>query len=82
MDLFTDCETELVSGSADWQEFAGKHCVVAPGTHSPFRLAIDGAASGSAWFANMYVRREIPPLVQTFMLYPNYRGYLFADQPQ
>ena len=59
----------------------GKHCVVAPGTHSPFRLAIDGKASGSAWFANMYVRREIPPLVQTFMLYPNYRGYLFADQP-
>jgi hypothetical protein len=82
MDLFTDCETGLVNGSADWQEFAGNHCVVAPGTHSPFRLAIDGSTSGSAWFANMYVRREIPPLVQTFMLYPNYRGYLFADQPQ
>ena len=30
----------------------------------------------------MYVRREIAPLFQTFMLYPNYRGYLFADQPQ
>ncbi|HLX05992.1 MAG TPA: hypothetical protein VKR28_10680 [Candidatus Binatus sp.] len=81
MDLFTACETELVNGSADWQNFAGKHCVVAPGTNSPFRLAIDGNTSGSAWFANMYVRREIPPLVQTFMLYPNYRGYLFADQP-
>ena len=82
MDLFTACETELVKGSADWQDFAGKHCVVAPGTHSPFRLAIDGNTSGSAWFANMYVRREIPPLLRTFMLYPNYRGYLFADQPQ
>src|ERR1700722_1088488 len=82
MDLFTACETELVRGSADWQDFAGKHCVVAPGTRSPFRLAIDGNTSGSAWFANIYVRREIPPLLQTFMLYPNYRGYLFADQPQ
>ncbi|MGC2305416.1 hypothetical protein [Candidatus Binatus sp.] len=82
MDLFTACETELVNGSGDWQKFAGKHCVVAPGTNSPFRLAIDGNTSGSAWFANMYVRREIPPLVQTFILYPNYRGYLFADQPQ
>ena len=80
-DLFTACETELVNRGSDWQEFAGKHCVVEPGTDSPFRLAIDGKTSGSAWFANMYVRREIPPLVQIFMLYPNYRGYLFADQP-
>ncbi len=75
------CETELTRRGSDWQEFAGNHCVVAPGADSPFRLAIDGNTSGSAWFANMYVRREIPPLVQIFMLYPNYRGYLFADQP-
>src|ERR1035441_6217301 len=32
--------------------------------------------------ANMYLRKEIAPLVQIFMLYPNYRGYLFADQAQ
>ena len=82
MDLFKDCETKSVSGTADWQKFDGKHCVVAPGTHSPFRLAVNGKASGSAWFANMYVQREIGALFHTFMLYPNYRGYLFADQPQ
>jgi hypothetical protein len=82
MDLFTSCETELENGSADWQKLASKHCVVAPGTRSPFRLAINGRTSGSAWFANMYVRREIAPLFTTFMLYPNYRGYLFAGQPR
>ncbi len=82
MDLFTGCETESVSGAAEWQKFSGKHCVVAPGTRSPFRLAVNGKASGSAWFANMYVRREIGALFHIFMLYPNYRGYLFADQPQ
>jgi len=81
MDLFTGCETEVVKTAADWQTFAGKHCVVEAGTRSPFRLAVSGDTSGSAWFANMYVRREIQPLLQTFMLYPNYRGYLFADQP-
>jgi len=82
MDLFKDCETKSVSGTADWQKFDGQHCVVAAGTHSPFRLAVNGKASGSAWFANMYVQREIGALFHTFMLYPNYRGYLFADQPQ
>ena len=82
MDLFTGCETESVSDTAGWQKFSGKHCVVAPGTNSPFRLAVNGKVSGSAWFANMYVRREVGALFHTFMLYPNYRGYLFADQPQ
>ena len=82
MDLFTACETELVNGTSDWLEFAGKHCIVAPGTNSPFRIAINGKSSGSFWFANMYVRKEIAPLFQTFMLYPNHRGYLFADQAQ
>src|SRR3984957_15579438 len=81
-DLFTGCETESVSGASDWQKFDGKHCVVAPGTRSPFRLAVNGKASGSAWFANMYVRQEIAPPVRVYMLYPNYRGYLFSDQPQ
>jgi hypothetical protein len=82
IDLFTACEIELVNGAADWQTFSGKHCVVAPGTRSPFRLAVNGNTSGSAWFANMYVREEIAPLARIYMLYPNYRGYLFADQPQ
>src|SRR5208283_3902788 len=82
MDLFTACETEVVNGTTGWQQLAGKHCIVAPGTNAPFQLAINGETSGSTWFANMYVRKEIAPLVRIFMLYPNYRGYLFADQPQ
>jgi hypothetical protein len=82
MDLFTDCETGLANGAGDWQKIDSKHCVVAPGTHSPFRLAVDGTTSGPAWFANMYVREEIAPLFSSFMLYPNYRGYIFAGQPQ
>jgi hypothetical protein len=82
MDSFTKCETKVVNGTSDWQEFAGKHCIVAPGTRAPFRLGIGDSdqASGAAWFANMYVRSEIAPLFHMFMLYPNYRGYLFADQ--
>ncbi len=82
MDLFTGCETKLVNGAGDWQQLGGQHCVVAPGTKSPFRLAIDDRTSGAAWFANMYVRREIAPLFTSFMLYPNYRGYIFAGQSQ
>ena len=82
MDFFTDCQTTLVNDTAGWQMFEGKHCVVAPGTRAPFHLAINGNASGPAWFANMYVREEIAPLIRIFMLYPNYRGYLFADQSQ
>src|ERR1019366_3118922 len=41
MDLFTACETELVSGTTDWLEFAGKHCIVAADTNPSFLLAIN-----------------------------------------
>ncbi len=82
MDLFTACETELVNGAGDWQQLVGKHCIVAPATKSVFRLAINGKTSSPAWFANMYVRKEIGPLFRIYMLYPNYRGYLFANQAQ
>jgi hypothetical protein len=82
MDLFTGCETRLVNDAGDWHRFEGKHCVVEPGMRAPFQLAVNRNATGAAWFANMYVREEIAPLVRIFMLYPNYRGYLFADQSQ
>jgi len=41
-----------------------------------------GKGSGTAWFADLSMRRETPPPVQTFLLYPNYRGLMFSDESQ
>ena len=38
--------------------------------------------TGNAWFANLSLQQEIPPGLQTFLLYPNYRGLMFSDQSQ
>ena len=47
------------------------------------RLQTYGAVtSGSAWFANLSLQQEIPPALQMFLLYPNYRGMMFSDQSQ
>ena len=47
------------------------------------RLQTYGAiTSGSAWFANLSLQQEIPPALQMFLLYPNYRGMMFSDQSQ
>ena len=51
--------------------------------NSSVRLGTYGAVpSGSAWFANMSLQQEIPPGLQMFLLYPNYRGMMFSDQSQ
>jgi hypothetical protein len=42
----------------------------------------DPVPTGDAWFANISVQQEIPPGVQMFLLYPNYRGLMFSDRSQ
>ena len=56
---------------------------VTAGKTASFRLQTYGTIpTGNAWFANMSVQQEIPPGLQTFLLYPNYRGLMFSDQSQ
>ena len=73
----------VVNGTTDWTSATRQHVsvtawqdrVVPPGDlrHHP---------TGNAWFANLSVQQEIPPGLQTFLLYPNYRGLMFSDQSQ
>ncbi len=83
IDLFWAGGTKMINGTHDWQTYTFEHAVVAPPAgKSRFRLEIYGKVSGTAWFRDLFLRRESPPLVQTFMLYPNYRGYLFPGSDQ
>src|SRR5437899_2643439 len=38
--------------------------------------------TGTAWFDDVVMVQQLPQPVDVFMLYPNYRGMLFDDQPQ
>jgi len=71
-------------GTTDWSTTTIQHVEVPAGRESaPFELTTYGAIpTGNAWFANLSVQEEIPPGLQMFLLYPNYRGLMFSDQSQ
>ncbi len=73
----------IMNGTADWTTTTLQHLPVPSGTTSSVRLQTYGQVPiGNAWFANMSLQQEIPPLLQVFLLYPNYRGMMFSDQSQ
>ena len=83
-DLFFAGATPTLNGTNDWTSYTLPHLQVTPGTKSAFQLAAYQypLPSGQAWFANLSMQQEIPPTLQTFLLYPNYRGLMFSDQSQ
>ena len=82
-DLFGYGRSPDLSGTTDWTTTTLQHLSVPSGGSSSVRLGTYGAVpSGSAWFANMSLQQEIPPGLQMFLLYPNYRGLMFSDQSQ
>ena len=82
-DLFGYNRSPVVNGTTDWTSATRQHVSVTAGKTASFRLQTYGTIpTGNAWFANMSVQQEIPPGLQTFLLYPNYRGLMFSDQSQ
>jgi len=82
-DLFGYGRSPIMTGTTDWTTTTVQHLTVPSGVNSSVRLQTYGAVpTGSAWFANMSLQQEIPPGLQMFLLYPNYRGMMFSDQSQ
>ena len=82
-DLLGFGRSSITNGTTDWTSTTLQHITVPAGTSTSVRLQTYGAiTSGDAWFANLSLQQEIPPVLQMFLLYPNYRGMLFSDQSQ
>jgi hypothetical protein len=83
-DIFEVGRSPLVSGTTAWTSATLPHLVVpTSGVAYSVRLQNYGSMpTGNAWFANMSLQRELPPELQVFLLYPNYRGLMFSDQSQ
>ena len=77
--------TQVFRGTRDWkQEELSAHI---PPELKPGSVAISihryGAPSGGeAFFDDVSLERVVPPPVEAFLLYPNYRGFLPTDGPQ
>ena len=74
--------TKPVNDADDWTTSSKANAVVADGNSAGFRAETVGPVAGVSWFKNFSVRREFPPPLKTFLMYPNYRGLMFSDQSQ
>ncbi|MGB7512836.1 MAG: hypothetical protein WBQ61_15210 [Candidatus Acidiferrum sp.] len=74
--------TQPFSGTSDWIPFNLEHLVLPAGAPVEFHVESYRKAAGTAWFRHLSLRRELPPPLALFLLYPNYRALLFDDQSQ
>ena len=74
--------TDPIQGTADWTLYQIRSIVVPQDLQAALRLENFGGATGTAWFDDVVMLQQLPQPVDVFMLYPNYRGMLFDDQPQ
>ena len=72
----------VISGTSDWQEYRVGPIVVETDRIADIRLENYNGPSGTAWFDDVRLEQVVSPSVDVFLLYPNYRGMLFDDQPQ
>ncbi len=84
MTLYGNSNSPIVKGTTGWTTILNQHVVI-PATKPATTVHLqtyDPVTAGDAWFANISVQQEIPPGLQMFLLYPNYRGLMFSDQSQ
>ena len=74
--------SDVISGTNDWQLYQVGPIVVDTDRTAAVWLENYNGASGTAWFDDVSLVQILPPPVDVFLLYPNYRGLLFDDQPQ
>lgn len=70
----------VLGGTADWTALQAMGIV--PGDSVNVSLQSYLKADGSFWYDDLELRREMPPPVEHFLRYPNFRGMLFEGQPQ
>jgi hypothetical protein len=74
--------TNTVNGTSDWQYLEQKTIVITQDIDAYFTLGVYAEPNGTAWYDDLELREEIQPAVQAFLLYPNFKGFLFDDQSQ
>ena len=73
----------ITNGTTDWTTTTIDRVTVPAGKTAILKMQTYGPVpSGNAWVSNLSLQQDIPPGLQTFLLYPNYRGLMFSDQSQ
>ncbi|MGH7393772.1 MAG: hypothetical protein ACREM3_30595, partial [Candidatus Rokuibacteriota bacterium] len=73
--------TAIITGTRDWTLFELKNLIVPQDVTVTLKLENYGGPGGTAWFDDVKFEEQLPEPVTAFLLYPNFRGMMFDDQP-
>ncbi len=78
-------ETPVINPGTAWGELQRVDIDLLP-IHDGDTLEVDavvtGGSSGTVWFDDIGLIEQLPLPISAFLLYPNFRGYLWSDGPQ
>ncbi len=74
--------TDGISGTVDWRTIERKFILVSEAAACQVRVEAYQKPDGVFEFEKIELRKLIPPKVQCFVRFPNYRGMLWDDAPQ
>jgi hypothetical protein len=70
---------EIARGTADWRRYELTDVVIQEAATVTVKLEADEGTAGTAWFDDVKLEEQPMPPLQTFLLYPNFRGVMFDD---
>ncbi len=75
--------TEALGGTTtSWTLLDRNSFLVEAGDKPQIRLEAYRKPNGDVYFDDVALHRLVPPFLEGFLLYPNYRGHLFQDRSQ
>jgi hypothetical protein len=80
-DLHRWFTADIGRGTADWRQYELTDLVLTQPATVTLKLEAEDGATGTAWFDDVTLEEQLPAPLQTFLLYPNFRGLLFDDGP-
>ena len=78
-------ETSVVTPSSSWQLISQNDIDLLPlldGDTLAVQPVVMGGTTGKVWFDDVELIEQLQPPVSAFLLYPNYKGYLWSDKSQ
>ncbi len=73
--------TAEISGTRDWTYIERTGIAISHDARARFSISTYGAPNGAAWVDDVQLQQDLRPY-EVFLLYPNYRGFMFDDQSQ
>ncbi|MGH9320239.1 MAG: DUF11 domain-containing protein [Vicinamibacteria bacterium] len=74
--------TKIVAGTTGWTLVNRRNFLLPSGGSAHVRLEAYRKPDGDVFFEDVALHRLVPPFLDGFLLYPNYRGVLFQDRSQ